>query len=221
MRIRRTFLAILAAFVQLVPATSQADDFDRFGPYVGLNAVYAIDLFEDQISGLFNAPPGAVDVGSSPGLNARVGLRAFSWIAIEAQYEWVQDMEVKLLGIPAANFREHVVTGNIKLFLPFWRIQPYILGGAGASYVGIEPTPAIVALQGIFGTLLVARSDWGFAGRLGAGLDMYLTKHIALNVEGTGVLTTTSFNTSDLTATPSTLDKLYYFSVSAGLVYRF
>jgi opacity protein-like surface antigen len=230
MPIRRAALSILAALfvlvplVLLVPTASQADDFDRPGAYIGLNAVYAIDLFQDQIFSAFGVPPGTIDVSNSPGLNARVGLRGFSWIAIEAQYEWVQDMEVKLgapFNLPIANVRQHVITGNLRLFLPIWRIQPYILGGIGAAYVGIDATSEAKAIASLLGQPIVGQSNWGFAGRLGAGFDIYITKHIALNIEGTGVLSTTSFSTSDLTAQPTSLDKIYYFSTSAGLVYRF
>lgn len=68
--------------------------------------------------------------------------------------------------------------------------------------------------------LLLDQSQTGFAARLGVGLDLYLSKNLALNVEGAGVLNTNTFNFA-AGGSGQTLSGLYYFSVSAGLLYHF
>lgn len=215
MSIRRSALLGLLAAVSLTvgAAARAADDFDRRGGYLGLNAAYGIDLFSDDVVALagFGAVP--LDYANSWGLNARLGYRAFSWLAIEAQYEWMKGIDASVSGLPIgpiATYKPNTITGNLKLFLPVWRVQPYILAGIGVAIYDIDFITPLDILD---------TSSTGFAFRGGAGADIYLSKNWAINAEGTAVLNTSSFEINQAAVSAPT--NLYYFSVSAGLTYRF
>ena len=201
--------ALLGAFLLLAclhSSTAQAGDFNRFGPYLGISGVYALPLYEDQLQDI---NPG-LSVSESPGLNARLGLRLASFFAIEAQYEWIEGFDVDLASVgKLATFDAHNITGNLRFHIPIWRVDPYVLAGLGATIWGIEDGP---------GPFDFTDDGVGFAGRVGGGLDLYLTKHIVLNAEVTAVLTTRTF---DVPTQIESLDNLFFLSISAGLVYRF
>ena len=111
---------------------------------------------------------------------------------------------------PIGKFRPNTLTGNVRLYLPTGRIQPYIVAGISAGFWDFDagPNPAISD-----------SSHVGLAGRAGLGLDLYVTRNLALNLEGAGVFTTSNFDFSANAFDIST--QLYYFSASAGLMYRF
>lgn len=199
--------SLLLAFVLcagLVPATASADDFDRFGPYLGLNAAWGYPLFEDQAQDVI---PGAT-LDPSWGLNTRAGIRLLSFLALEAQYEWMNDFKVDSPSPfpPDVNIMGHTLTGNVKFYIPVWRIQPYLLAGFGFTRYKFEATG--------FSTV----TDNFFAGRVGGGADIYLTKSWALNAEVSALLTASDVSTS---LSSDDLQSLHYLSASLGLMYRF
>jgi opacity protein-like surface antigen len=208
MRFQRTLLIILASSF-LLAGHAQAGDYSRSGVYVGVNGAYGIDLFGSELRSAFGVPR-EVSMGNSWGLNARLGGRLLSFLALEFQYEWMNGIPLNLDGVQVANFRPHTITGNLKFYIPIKIVQPYILAGAGVGIWKLEFDNPL--LGSVFN-----QSNTGFAARLGAGIDVYLTENVALNVEGAGVLNTSSF---DFDAAES-LSGLYYFSVSAGILYRF
>ena len=67
------FLFVLT-FSSALASQTQADEFDRPGAYIGVNGVYAISLFQDEINDLANISD-QFDLGDSPGVNARLGYR--------------------------------------------------------------------------------------------------------------------------------------------------
>jgi opacity protein-like surface antigen len=200
----RLIITLLAVAIASLLATSSATagDFDRRGWYVGFNGAYAINLFSSQLP-----LPAGVTLGDSGGLNAKVGYRVASWFSVEAQYEWMDGITLDFAGVPVGTFKPHVLTGNLKFHVPVWRTQPYLLLGAGMGHWTFS---AVAPLT--FGSA----SFTGFSGRVGVGMDIYLTKHWALNTELAGVLNASDF--SNLTTIGGTF---YYFSVSGGIMYRF
>lgn len=210
-RLRSLACALLLA---AIPAAASAGDYDRFGPYVGVGGSLSLDFFEDDIEdALDDVVPGiSVDVEEAWGANARVGLRLLSPIAIEAQYEYLSpyDIRVSAGGLSASfELEQHVVTANAKLYVPIWRVQPYLLAGIGLQYYQIEDDAG----------LGIEDSDTALAGRAGLGLDLYLTEHVLVNAEASALL---SDGTIDV-AIPGADDihGLHYLSVQAGLQYRF
>ncbi len=202
----RLLLAACVTSMCMFASTAQSGDFNRAGVYVGVNGVYAHPLFEDSVQDI-NPTLGLDDTG---GLNARLGLRLLSFIAIEAQYEWIDGFLVSSSTVgDVVTLGAHNLTGNLRLHIPVWRVDPYILGGIGATFWKADFASSFPASD---------ENGTGFAGRVGGGIDFYLTKHIVLNAEVTAALTTRTF---DVPSTSQDLDNLYYLSVSAGLVYRF
>lgn len=197
--IRRIFF-VGGLCVLLVPAVASAADYGRFGPYLGINAAWGYPLFEDEVRDVTGDPSAEVD--PSWGLNTRLGLRVFSFLALEGQYEWMDDFEATVFG-QTANITGHTFTGNLKLYLPIARVHPYLLGGIGFTRYKVE-------------SALPTENPDLFAGRIGGGADIYLTEKVALNAEVAALLTA-----SDLEFNNESLESLHYLSVSLGLMYRF
>jgi opacity protein-like surface antigen len=209
------------AVILLMAGSASADDdgFSRSGPYLGVGATGAIHLFEDDVE---TQSAGFVEVDQSPGLNARVGYRVLSWLALEAQYEWVSGFDfVAAQDIPAnpligakskgtrlARLQSHAVTADLKLLLPIWRFQPYLIGGVGAAFYEFDDKTGAG----------LDKDETAFVGRVGLGADVYITKHLLAFVEGTGLLST--LDITDVT-NQANISDLHYFSLQLGLQYRF
>ena len=117
-------------------------------------------------------------------------------------------MDLKLLDQDLGDFKPNTVTANLKFIIPVWRIQPYLLAGGGVAIWDIDSP-------------IQNQSSTGFAGRVGVGIDTYLTKHWVFNLEATGVLNTNNIDPSKISNDITSISHLYYFSMSAGITYRF
>jgi len=207
---------LLAFSLCTVVATSAgAEDFSRPGLYLGLGGTFGTDLFEDDVEDVvedLTGTPVDLDIDSSWGLNTVAGYRIASFFATELQYEYIDSFQIAVSS-PAASELDltgHVMTLNLKLVLPTWRIQPYLLLGIGGAYYQAEGS--------VLGTNLFTNDEWVLAGRVGGGIDFYLTEHLVLNVAATTVLTadevSSNFSAEDVGG-------LNYVAVQAGLQYRF
>jgi opacity protein-like surface antigen len=229
------FIALLSILAPTwAAAEEKKESFSRSGFYVGVSGIYTHNFFDDQIDDAFSD---LIDVGidadvdvkidDSGGINARVGYRAASWIALEIQYEWVDSFETEVT-VSATNpvpFSEkatidisgHSLTLNTKLIIPTSRIQPYVLLGAGYSLYDADVSiPAI--LGGALDTDEIdGGKESGFAARGGLGIDWYLTRSIVMSTEVTLLVTTQDFSAPDT----GSIDNLYYLSMGVGLQYRF
>ncbi len=206
-----SFACVLSMLV--AGGSVQANEFGRRGAYVGANATYAFDLFQTEIYSAAGFAAVPLDYSDSWGFNVRAGYRLLSFLAIEAQYEWLDGIDISGPAIgPIGTYEPDVLTGNLKLILPTWRVQPYALAGIGMTSWDIDFAPS---------TLLVDASDTGFAFRGGAGIDIYLTEHLVLNTEGTAVLNTADFTLPSTAGATTVQSNVYYFSLSAGFAYRF
>jgi opacity protein-like surface antigen len=198
-----------------VAASASAGDFSRPGPYIGLGGTFGTDMFEDDVEDVVEDVSGTsveLDIDNSWGLNSVLGYRVASFLATELQYEYIDSFQIDV-GSPAVSNLEltgHVATLNLKLVLPTWRIQPYLLAGLGAAYY--------TSSGDVFGTNLFQRDEWVFAGRVGGGIDFYLTEHLVLNVGATTVLTADEVS-SDISA--EDVGGLNYVAIQGGLLYRF
>lgn len=231
----RHFVVLAAGLLMLAPAAfgEEADDdpFDRPGFYVGVGGSYQFNVFQDDIEDVLQDElegsflEGAdFSIDDSGGINARVGYRAASFFAIELEYEWIDkyDIEGSLAGESGNLYgiEGHTLTANTKWFIPFWRIQPYLLLGGGVAIAEVDRGNLydiqIVAdelrAQGID---IKSGTKTNAAARAGLGLDLYITKHIVATTEATVVLTT--LKEPDV----GDVDDLNYMSFSAGLQYRF
>lgn len=206
--------AICAAFALLLcttPAGAQEHDYSRAGLYVGGGFSYATDLYEEEIEDAL-ASGVSVDIEDSFGVNARMGARFFRFIALEIQYEWLDDYDIK---IPSAgglsNIGVHTLTGNLKVYLPIQRFQPYVLAGVGFQRYEIDSNY-------LSGAIISQDDDYVLAGRVGLGFDAYLTEHVVFYAEGSVVLSNASIN---LPQPAGTVDNLFYAGFQSGLIWRF
>jgi len=237
-RIRRSFRNRLRRFVVLaaglvilsapVLGFAADDPFDYSGPYIGVSGVYQRNFFESRIEDLLDdAVTGSVSLsmGDSGGLGTLVGYRLNSVFAAEMQYEWVDsyDIEGSVDASPTLSLYSmtgHTLTGNAKLIVPFWRVQPYLVVGVGVSIFDVDmgelfDDPIAGPALASAGIEIENGTRTSFAGRAGLGLDIHLTDHITITAQGQVVLTT--LKEPDL----GDITDLNYLGISAGLRYRF
>ena len=159
-------------------------DLVRSGPYVGLAGSYASQQgpFEKRTD-------------SSVGLDIRAGWRFGERFAIEGEYEWIDDLNGETGGveIPA------VLTANGKVFLSRGDLQPWALAGMGLMYARVSDSLGEVHTGSNVGAVL----------RFGAGLDLHLSREVALTLGTTYLLPFGSIR------------ELGTFSFSFGTTYRF
>ncbi len=162
------------------------EDYSRAGWYLGLGGVVAIPVdSEDEFLGL----------------DTRGGYRG-QWGGGELQFEWDEDSDVNYDWALTLNGKLYFLAGLEDVLPPVARrFQPFATAGFG-----------ILHFDRRFRTN-ATRSDtknWDFAIRAGLGLDVYLTRNIAISVNGTYVL-----------PTDKTLTGLDYGLIGWGLLYRF
>lgn len=203
---RGTVWFFLSAWLLVIaPALAAGDEegFSRPGMYVGAGVTYATDIFEGQLEDAVGFP---VDVDPSLGAHGVLGYRVLPFLAGEIQYEWVDEFSIAVSGVDSAALEAQALTGNLKLYLPLWRFQPYFLAGAGFARWKIEDKLG-------FG---FSDDDISFAGRAGLGMDVYLTRNIVVN-GGANVL----LSNQSVALPMGDVDYLFYVSAGGGLQYRF
>lgn len=213
----------MLSLILVLPAAAQAGDgdkgFSRRGFYLGVGGSYGANFFEDTIEDAAEEEGFKVSIDNTWGVNGRVGYRLASWFALEGMYEWMDDFESKVDGVIGADsdllgakvdYATHTFTLNAKFLVPIWRFQPYLLLGIGGQYYDLDAKGTFADVGFDF-----SQKGWSFAGRPGAGLDVYITRNILVNFELSGVLATSSPKTIP------DIGDLFYLSAGAGLQYRF
>lgn len=202
-------LWLLALAIGAVSPAWAADDdaeYDRSGIYLGGMAVYAIPTEKGDLEDEFNedlGPGSSSDVDNSWGASGRLGYRLHPRFAIEAQFEFLSNIEVDGKDMDGGDEHKNEInlfalTGNAKAFLLTGRFQPYLIAGAGWSRARFDPP----------GSGPKSRHN-GFATRIGAGFDLYASEDVALSTEVGYVLHT------------GKLEDLDYLSIGLGLTLRF
>ena len=209
---------VLAAAACVVAGVASADEgYSRSGGYIGVGATWVTDLFEDEVADFASdlaGTPVDVDIDETWGFHGVIGYRVAPIVALEAQYEYIDDFGIGASGSGVSGnvtLEGHALTGNLKLIVPTWRVQPYVLAGVGVVWYSAAGSVAGVG-QALF------EDDQAFAGRVGAGLDVYLSPHWLVNVGASAVLTTEKVS-SNIGA--DDLDGLHYVGAGASLQYRF
>lgn len=201
-------VASIVLWAVLAAASARAADpeFARSGPYVGVGGTYAFNLLESSFDDVFGDE---VDVDDTWGGNARVGYRAFSWLAAEVEYEYLDNFEVSADSIHLADLRAQTITANVRFIVPIQRFQPYLRLGAGATLFTLSDND-VPGLE-------VDHSS--FAGRIGVGFDVYATRNIVLGLGADVVLT--DAEVKDPVFSGDTSSSLSYVAVQLGFDYRF
>ena len=161
--------------------------------YLQLGGQGNFDLFGDSVSGQ-----------NSGGINLRVGLRTATWMALEAQFEWVHGMEPdgNRSGddwTTTFNWRVYPLTDRILK----GRIQPFLLAGIGVTSYKLNR-------GGCLGDFCPDGRDFGFSSRWGGGVDVYITDKIGIVLDCTYVW-----------AAGTPIKDLNYVSLGLGAIYRF
>jgi opacity protein-like surface antigen len=231
-----TVAMLAASLLIIVPESARAanesdpDPFDRPGFYIGGGATYQFnafasrieDVIEDELKDFNPASNPNIDLDESFGANALLGYRMWSWFALELQYEWVDEYDIKgsvEMFVPLSgklySIEGHTLTVNTKWIIPFWRIQPYLLIGGGVAMSDVSKGSLADEFAALSGADIDDGTDFRPAARAGLGLDLYITKHIVVNAQASAVLTT--LQNPDI----GDVDDLNYMSFAAGLQYRF
>jgi opacity protein-like surface antigen len=172
------------------PETHGAEDYARTGLYLGLGATYTPQVFD---------LPSGIDATGSAGLGARVGYRLHPHVATELAFEYYDNFELDAGGVDFAEINGWTIGANAKGYPLTGRIQPYALLGLGALHLDAEDTLG----------LGVSDDATEFAARFGAGVDLYATRNLAVNVEVSYVLPT------------GDLDDFPVLPLTFGVKYRF
>jgi len=210
-----TFLLATTAFA-LPPEEPEESgpDFNRSGLYIGAGGSVTTDFYEGEVEDAISNS--TVDIHITGGANARVGYRFLRALAIEAQFEWIDDYDIDF-SYSGLNGRisaeQYTLTGNLKLYpIPFWRIQPYILAGVGFQSFDLNG-------QLSDGLYKINQDGVALAVRGAVGLDVYITEHIALFGEFGAVYTDEAIDIPS--AVGSDVDFIIYAAGQVGLMWRF
>jgi opacity protein-like surface antigen len=199
----KLWVAVAILLASVVGTEASADDFDRRGWYVGVGAGVGVDFLSDFIE---NATDGTVKINPTGTFNARGGYRTFSWLAFEAMYEGVYQMATELDGIEVSRHSFHSILFNAKFIVPIWRIQPYLVLGAGPQQGSFDG-------KGVLATEHLAR--WDVAVRTGVGLDIYATRNWLINFELAPSIRFTDY------ILPTTSTDNVTLTFTGGVQYRF
>ncbi len=210
---RKSMLAVpLALLCGLATAGARADDseFARSGPYLAVGGTYGFNLLESAFDDVLDdAIGGDIDVDDTWGGHARLGYRALSWLAIEAEYEYLDNFEVSIDSQRAADLRAQTISGNLRLIVPIRRFQPYLVLGAGVTLFDLD--------HNVVPGLEVDHSS--FSGRIGIGVDVYLTRSVVFGIGADAVIS--AAEVEDEFISDDTSGSLSYVAAYAGLTYRF
>jgi hypothetical protein len=209
------------------------EDYSRAGCYLGLGSAAALslsaeDTLGDEADKIFGAGSSA-DVDESLGLHARAGCRG-AWGGGELHYEWLEGFDVRVadndfkvdgwaLTLDGKLYFVELVHEILRYFeAPVGpaqtRFQPF--GTVGFGYLAFDLSQLRESLDESAKTAVPpvfpsdGFEDWDFAVRLGGGLDVYLTRNIAISLDATYVLPVSD-----------ALDDMDYLSLGLGFLYRF
>ncbi len=206
----------LAGITLMVPALAQSQDYARPGFYLGAGGTSAFHWFPGDFDEDMAGGP-TVRSSDSGGFNLLGGYRGTSWFGAELEYEWIEGFGNRTeLDGNIAKLRSNLVSVNGKFLYPGWgRWQPYALLGVGVSIWEAKETTTTVT--GGTPTSGLAGTSVGVGGRIGAGLDAYLTENWLLTV---GIELAFSSTTID-NSTGGDLKNLFYVPIQFGVQYRF
>ena len=167
---------------------SKKSDFGRPGGYLSVGAAGATQMF----TGAYDF--GSLDVSQAIIIGIRGGGRLNRVVAIDFSLDYsVRGFEVEIPGVTTAEARSLTGFGNLKLYPLAGRVQPYVLGGAGFLLGALDCTTSSGATVSCSGSGFYDQ-EFVFAGRAGGGLDIYLTRILALSAEVAYVIPTGSLS---------------------------
>lgn len=185
-------------------ADAEEDDFNRAGAYLGgrvLGGSYG--RYDDRLISRLDVDAMGnsedVDHDAQLGFDIYAGYRLHKNLAVEGEFEMMPSAKIKATSGTLVELESWVLSGAVKAILPFGGLQPYVSAGVGYMEVDVKDRRELG-----FGD-----NDGGVVGRAGGGIDVYLTKHVVLNVA------------IDYIIPSSDLGDYDYLSFGGGIQYRF
>ena len=216
-------MAALTLLMLAAPAFAKDDDeaeesqdpfaglYRRHGLYLAAMGNYMVltdkDGIESDLDRAFDAvygPYSRSNAKDSWGVNGRLGYRVNERIAVETQFEFLNDIRIDTQYGPSAtrtstHLNMFAVSANARGYLSGrGRVQPYGLFGAGWGRARVNPPGSIEPYY-----------DNGAVIRFGGGVDLYGKPDVALTLEASYVRPL------------GDLDGLQYVSIGAGFMLRF
>lgn len=151
----------------------------------------------------------SVELDNSWGVDVKAGKRINNWFSLEAEYQYVNGFDFNIDGEKALTLKANTLTGNVKFHYPIQRFIPYAVAGIGGTWFQVEDETSIG---------LDFDGDTVFAGRLGAGFDVFINKNWAVNANYTVVLTSFDLKSPSTTAN---LKNVHFGAFQVGLAYYF
>jgi len=208
--VRKLIIGVVLTVALSVAAAEsvQAQDVDYARPawYVSVAGTFNVHLFEEEVD---SAIPGVIDLEHAWGFDIKAGKRLYKWLSLELEFEYIDGFDFNLSDTKILTLRPSTLTGNVKFHYPFGRFLPYGIVGIGGTWFDIKDQ---------FGIGIGFDTDVALAGRFGAGFDIFLTEHWAINANYSFVLTT-----FDLTnpAVIENISSIHYGSTQLGVAYYF
>jgi len=149
----------------------EARKWGRPGAYVGLGGFYALQNFRgtQNVNNLLIPLQGMSD---GNGLDARLGYRINRWASFEWFFAWATGFDRKVSG-GSADLQTYGYGMSAKFYPTDWIVQPYAVAGFGGLTTSLGTNTG------------GSDVETGFLGRVGAGVDFYVTPNIVVEVEGT------------------------------------
>jgi opacity protein-like surface antigen len=174
---RARFVLLLVVLVATA-AVSRADSpFARPGGYATAGIGGAFETFHGDLD------PRGHDVSNAFLVGGRVGSRLNRFASLDLGFDYTV-VGFELSNDAARSIDAQTLLGftNLKLYPFGGRLQPFAVGGAGFVWANLACTDTSGAAMDCSGAGFEDR-EIAFAGRFGGGLDVYLTRHVALSGE--------------------------------------
>lgn len=152
-----------------VEALERRFAYDRTGLFLGAGVYWAPEDFDVRDD---------VRVDESAGAFARVGYRVHPRVAVDVRFDYLDDFDLEDAET-VWSLDAYSITGNVRVFLLTERFQPWLGLGAGAVRSDLEARDRATGVE-----LETLGRETDSTVRFAAGLDFYLTPHLALSLEG-------------------------------------
>ncbi|MCH2170913.1 porin family protein [Myxococcota bacterium] len=177
-----------------VLAAGAAPPVPALGVYVSAAGSYAM-----------NSSDLALDFENSLGFKARLGHRFHRFVALEAEFEWIDAFDVRIQDTTPESYGFWALTLNGRGYFTTGRFQPFVAAGLGvarARFARGDGGSAEVFLP-------AGSGESSFVMRLGGGLEVFTSERLALTLDASYVLPT------------GNLDGFDYVSIGWGFRYGF
>lgn len=197
---KKAALIVLAVVLSVAASQVNAGQADYKQFYVGAGGGYAVEDFQNA------------DLDNSWGVYAKVGYHFHKLLAIQFDYNYLFEFEEEdSLELGGSRFDGKVEVEimtfmlSLKGYFPVdYFIKPYVIAGLGAMYANAD-----IKVSGAGASADDSEDKTDYCGKIGAGLDFFLSDNISLNFE------------SNYTSGFDDLEDLRYFNFLLGATFHF